>query len=133
MNTELKILAFSIVLGFVHLFAGTAAATAVRGKEWNMGNREGSEAPLTGVPARINLAFENFKETFPFFAAAILLVAISGRYGPLSAWGAMIYFGARLVYFPVYAAGIQGLRSLVWLVSVAGILTVLASLLHATP
>jgi uncharacterized MAPEG superfamily protein len=129
MNTELKLLTFSIVLGFIQLFSGTIAATAVRGRDWNMGNREGNEAPLKGVPARLNLAFENFKETFPFFAAAVLLVFATGRFSSTTALGAHLYFWGRVVYLPVYAAGIPGLRSLVWLVSVAGIALVVSALL----
>jgi len=128
MNTELKLLALSIVLGIVQLFSGSISSTAVRGSKWNMGNREGNPPPLSGVPARLNLAFENFKETFPFFAAAVLLVAATSRFSPSTALGAQLYFWARVVYVPVYAAGIVGVRSLVWLVSIAGIVLVLAAL-----
>lgn len=129
MNTELRLLAFSVVLGILQLFLGVFASTAVRGTKWNMGNREENAPPLSGAPARINLAFENFKETFPFFVAAVLLVHATGRYSSLSALGAQLYFFARVAYLPVYAAGIQGLRSLVWLASMVGIGLVLAALL----
>lgn len=128
MNTELRLLTFSVVLGIVQLFLSVIASTAVRGSKWNMGNREESVPPLSGAPARIGLAFENFKETFPLFAAAVLLVYATGRFSSLSALGAQLYFFGRLAYLPVYAAGIQGLRSLVWLVSMAGIVLVLAAL-----
>ena len=73
-------------------------------------------------------AFANFKETFAFFAAAVLLVTILGRESELSAWGAQLYFWARLAYVPVYAAGIPGLRSAIWTVSLVGLLLVLASI-----
>ncbi|RZA09414.1 MAG: hypothetical protein EOP11_01765 [Proteobacteria bacterium] len=129
MNTELRLLTFSIVLGFIQLFSGVIAATAVRGQKWNMGNRDGNEAPLHGVPARLNLAFENFKETFPFFAAAVLLAYATGRFSATTALGAQLYFFARLAYVPIYAAGIPGLRSIVWLVSIAGIALILGALL----
>ena len=128
MNTELRLLTFSVVLGIVQLFLGVIASTAVRGSKWNMGNREDSVPPLSGAPARINLAFENFKETFPLFAAAVLLVYATGRFSSLSALGAQLYFFGRVAYLPVYAAGIKGLRSLVWMVSMAGIVLVLAAL-----
>jgi uncharacterized MAPEG superfamily protein len=38
------------------------------------------------------------------------------------------YFWARLAYLPLYAAGIAYLRSLVWAVSLLGMLMVLAGL-----
>ena len=128
MNTEQTLLLYSMVLGLVQLFSGLIASTTQRGAKWNMGNREGNPPPLKGVPARLNLAFENFKETFPFFAAAVLLVSLTNRHTPGSVLGAQLYFWARLVYVPVYAAGITGLRTLVWLVSFAGIVLLLAAL-----
>ena len=64
----------------------------------------------------------------PLVAAAVLLVTILGRESELSAWGAQIYFWARLAYVPVYAAGIPGLRSAIWTVSLVGLLLVLASI-----
>jgi uncharacterized MAPEG superfamily protein len=39
--------------------------------------------------------------------------------------GAYLYFFARLVYLPVYGFGVPKVRSLVWLVSIVGILFVL--------
>jgi uncharacterized MAPEG superfamily protein len=132
MSFELSILAASLILGLVHLFAASAAVTSVRGTQYNLGNREGEPEPLKGVPARLDLAFGNFKETFPFFLATIALVAFTGRYSWLSHWGALLYFAARLIYLPVYAAGIVGLRTVIWLVSMVGILMVLASVLLAS-
>jgi uncharacterized MAPEG superfamily protein len=129
MNTELRLLTFSIILGFLQLFSGVIAATAVRGQKWNMGNRDGNEPALHGMPARLNLAFENFKETFPFFAAAVLLAHATGRFSSTTALGAQLYFFARLAYVPVYAAGIPGVRSLVWLVSIVGIALIVGALL----
>ena len=42
--------------------------------------------------------------------------------------GAEIWFGARLVYLPLYAFGVRQLRSLVWLVSIAGLGMIVAPL-----
>ena len=41
-----------------------------------------------------------------------------------------LYFWARLVYVPLYAAGIPYVRSLVWVVSLLGIVLLLWRLLH---
>jgi uncharacterized MAPEG superfamily protein len=40
-------------------------------------------------------------------------------------WGALIYIVARVIYLPLYAAGVPFLRSLVWAVSFIGIILVL--------
>lgn len=125
MSVELGALTGTVILGLVQLFAATQAATAQRGFKWNMSSREGTPAPLTGVAGRLDRAFRNLLESFAFFAAAVLIVQLSGRNSELSALGARTYLIARLVYVPVYAAGIVGLRSLIWLASMAGLVLVL--------
>ena len=46
-----------------------------------------------------------------------------------TALGAQLYFWSRVVYVPLYAAGIPYLRSVVWAVSIVGLLMVLSRLL----
>ena len=128
MPIEFICLICAVVLGLAQLMLAHAAAVRQRGMEWNAGNREGPELPLKGPALRLALAFENFKETFPFFAVALMMVMFSGQMGVLSTWGALLYLGARLVYVPVYAAGILYLRSGVWFVSMLGIALVIAAL-----
>jgi uncharacterized MAPEG superfamily protein len=55
---------------------------------------------------------------------------VAGREGDLSAWGAIVYFGARVLYVPLYAFGVPVLRSLVWGVSLAGLAMLLAAILR---
>lgn len=126
---EIRMLAWSILLGLVQLFAAAAAMTRQRGLRWNAGPRDGEPPPLRGVGARLDRAWRNFLETFGFFAAAVLAVVATGRGDAGTALGAQLYFWARVAYVPLYAAGIPYLRSLVWAVSVAGILMVLRGLL----
>jgi hypothetical protein len=59
------------------------------------------------------------------FVAAVVLVHLLGRETALSAWGAGLYFSARLVYLPLYALGVPLLRSLVWNIAFAGIVLLL--------
>jgi uncharacterized MAPEG superfamily protein len=127
MTVELKVLGWSIVLGLVHVLLAVALATRQRGMKWNAGNREG-EPPLTGVAARADRASRNFQETFVFFAAAVLAVVFAHRETEHTALGAQIYFWARVVYWPIYAAGIPYVRTLVWLVPFWGYLQVLTGL-----
>jgi uncharacterized MAPEG superfamily protein len=93
--------------------------------KWNLSPRDEKTPELTGVGGRLSRAFKNFMETFPFFIAAILVVHIANRLGPISTLGAEIYLAARVLYVPVYAAGIPGLRTLIWLGSMVGIAMVL--------
>jgi len=129
MPIELEMLAWSIALGVAHVLLGAALATRQRGLKWNVGARDAAPPPLAGAAARVDRALRNFLETFPFFAAAVLAVALLERGDAGTALGAQCYFWARLAYVPVYAAGIPYLRSAIWLVSLCGLLRVLWALL----
>lgn len=128
MTTEIQMLAWSIALGLVHLLIGAALMTRQRGLKWDVSARDGEPTPLTGVAARIDRGWRNFLETFGFFAAAVLAVVLTGRADAETALGAQLYFWARLAYLPIYAAGIAYLRSLVWAVSLAGIVILVRAL-----
>ncbi|MCD7099692.1 MAPEG family protein [Stenotrophomonas sp. MMGLT7] len=129
MSIEIRMLAWSVLLGIAQLMLASTLMTRQRGLKWNASARDGTPAPLTGVAARMERVVHNFMETFPFFAAAVLAVAIAGRQDGRSALAVQLYFWARLAYVPLYAAGVPYLRSLVWGVSLLGILMLLWSLL----
>jgi uncharacterized MAPEG superfamily protein len=125
MSIELKMLGWSVCLGLVYVGVAAALATQQRGLKWNAGNRDGELKPLTGMAARAHRASRNFLETFPFFAAAVLALVVQGAHSAQTAMATELYFWARLVYLPVYLIGIPYLRTLVWAVSIWGLLTLL--------
>jgi uncharacterized MAPEG superfamily protein len=129
MTVELKMLAWSVLLGLVYVFVAAGLATAQRGLQWNAGNRDGEVKPLTGAAARADRASRNFLETFVFFAAAALAVVIAGQNTPHTALGAQVYFWARVAYLPVYIIGIPYVRTLIWITALWGFLQVLEALL----
>ena len=129
MPIELKMLAWSVALGLVHVLLGAALTTHQRGLRWNVGARDAVLPPVTGVAARVDRALRNFLETFPFFAAAVLAVVVLERGDASTALGAQGYFWARLAYVPLYAAGVPCLRTVVWGVSLWGLLQLLWALL----
>lgn len=135
MTIELLLLAASVVLGFVYLSAASMAMTKQRGPAWNVSARDGKPPELTGKAARLDRAFQNFKETFPFFVAAIVVHEFvsrtTGQTNSLSLIGAHLYFWARVAYLPIYAFGIPVVRTLIWLASVAGIALVLSTAIFA--
>ena len=128
MTIELTMLAWSVVLGLAYVLLAAVLATVQRGLKWNAGNRDGEVKPLTGVAARAERASRNFLETFVFFAAAVLAVVLTHRNTAHTALGAQVYFWARVAYWPVYAAGIPYLRTLIWIAAFWGFLQVLEAL-----
>lgn len=127
MSTELQLLACAIGLGLIHIALAATLSVQQRGFAWAVGPRD-SSPPLTGIAARVHRALVNFSETFPFFAAAVLAVSLTQRGNANTVLGAQLYLWARLAYIPVYALGISYVRTIVWTVSVVGIVMVLKPL-----
>ncbi len=127
MTTELALLAWSVVLGLVHAVATGQFTTIQHGLSYGLSPRD-EKKPLTGVGARVERAFANYMQTFPFFVAAVLVAHVAGRHSWLTVTGAQLYFWARLVYVPLYAAGIPVARTVAFGVALLGIVLILIAL-----
>jgi uncharacterized MAPEG superfamily protein len=118
---ELKILAFGAVLLLVHIGLAGSLKTKQYGIAWNTGARDAPLPPLNPLAGRLVRAQTNFQETFPIAIIALLAVVLAGHENATSAIGGWIWLAARIVYLPLYAYGIPKLRSIVFLVSLAGL------------
>jgi uncharacterized MAPEG superfamily protein len=128
MTLELKMLALSVVLGLVQIVLASHAASLQRGYVWTASSRDEAVPPLTGVAGRVARALQNFLETFPLFAAGVLIAHVAGRHSWMTEWGVHLYFWGRIGYLILYAAGVFLARSLVWNVATLGIIFMLLSL-----
>ena len=129
MLVELICLAWSVLLGLAHILIAGQARTNELGANWNVGARDGIQPTLSDKTIRLFRAQANFFETFPLFAAAILITAAIQVYSVYSHWGAILYLAARMIYLPLYTFGIPYLRSLAWIASLIGILMILLPLI----
>lgn len=129
MNIELLCLGWGVVLGLVHIILASHFRTKELGVKWNMSARDSELPPPSLLVGRLSRAQANFFETFPLFAAAILVAAVSQSLSVYTHWGALIYIIARVIYLPLYAYGIPIFRTLVWLISIFGLLLVLLPVL----
>jgi uncharacterized MAPEG superfamily protein len=132
MTTELTMLAWGCVLALVHIFAGVRVKTRQYGTAWNMGARDEALPPPEPIVGRLARAQANFFETFPILAAAVLVVTAAGLEDRWTAIGAILWLAMRVLYLPVYAAGIARVRTLIFLLSIAGIVMVLRPALVAS-
>ena len=128
MTTELNYLALTLILALVQVFLPAGARTVEFGSKWNAGPRDETPAAKKPLTGRLERAQANLFETLPLFIGAVLIAHVAGQNGALTLWGAALYFWARVVYVPLYAFGVPYVRSLVWTVSFAGLVMILAAL-----
>ncbi|GBD56578.1 MAPEG family protein [Gluconobacter wancherniae] len=129
MSTGLIWLGCTLFLALAQIFLAAAAKRQQDSTSWAMGNRDGELPHYTGVAARLSRAQQNLFETLPIFIGAVLLAHVSGHDGRMVAWGAGLYFWARVLYVPAYAYGWGPRRTMIWFVSILGLLLVFAGLL----
>ena len=124
-SIEIQMLCWSVVLGLLQLVIATALSVKDQGMPYSLGPRDVPGPAVAVLTGRFKRAFHNFRETFVYFAVAVLVVVALNKTSPHAALGAEIYFWARLVYVPIYAAGIALARTASWTASVVGIVMVL--------
>jgi len=123
-STEITVLGWSVLLLLVQVIL-QAASSAELGPAYLFSPRDEQREPANLAARRLKRALDNLLETYPAFVALVLALTISGKAGGLGATGAWVYLGARVVYVVFYAAGIPVVRTLVWLVSVVGLVLML--------
>ncbi len=124
-SIEIQMLCWSVVLGLVQLVIATTLALKDQGPVYNTSPRDLPPPPVTVLTGRFQRAFGNFRETFVYFAVAVLIVTLLNKTNATTALGAQLYFWTRVVYVPVYAAGIPVARTVLWTASVVGLVMVL--------
>ena len=130
MTTLLQLVAYMTVLTWVSIMS----AAFLRNREWTLdgmkfglSNRDNLPEP-TPLGGRAVRAAANTIENFVLFAALALTAQAAGM-GDEATLGAQVFFWARLVYLPVYWAGITYVRSAIWGVGLAGLAMMLFAIL----
>lgn len=129
MPVELTIIAWGMILLLIHIFAAAHVKTKQYGATWNMGARDAHLPPLNPIAGRLSRAEANYKETLPIAIVALIGVVVAGRTSEWTAMGGWIWLGARVVYLPLYAAGVPVVRTIIFMASLAGLLIALWPLL----
>ena len=129
MTTDLWMLVWTALLALGIPFVYLAGLTQIPGGvAWGLGNR--AEA-LEGMPewaARAQRAHLNLLQNLAPFAILVLVAQVSGKANATTALGATIFFAARVAHAVVYTAGIKYLRTLVFAISIAGLMLILGQL-----
>lgn len=128
MSLEMWMLFGAMALGLAHLTAASFTFKAQVGNAYTVGPRD-EDLPRRGVAGRLDRAQRNFLETFAIFAAAVLMLQVTGQDGGrLSQAGAVLYLAGRAAFLPLYALGTPWLRTLSWNVATLGLVMVMAAL-----
>ena len=123
MSIDLTLLLWSAALTLLQCLIAVLGAMSQVGLTALAGNRDHLPA-IEGWAGRAQRAHRNMLESLVLFAVLVLVAHVSGRANSMTALGAELFFGARLVYVPVYLLGIPWVRTGVWAISVLGLILI---------
>jgi uncharacterized MAPEG superfamily protein len=127
MSPDLKILVWTVVLTFIEMIVAVLFANEQLGLGMLAGNREGLPE-LTSFAGRAQRAHRNMLESLPLFIALVLVTQTAGKTNSATLIGAELFFWGRLAHWLIYTIGIPWLRTLAWIVSVIGLITIFLQL-----
>jgi uncharacterized MAPEG superfamily protein len=128
---ELDYLLYSGILLWVMLLTASGLRTrafSASGMWLALQNRD-NLPPETAAAGRGRRAAMNMLENYVLFAVVVLAASAQNVSNESTQFGALLFFWARLAYFPLYVIGIPVLRTLSWAVALAGIIIILVEIL----
>jgi uncharacterized MAPEG superfamily protein len=115
----------AVALHYVYVFTPTLLFMPAEGVDTHFRSRD--DLPeASAVVGRGRRALANWQESFPPFVALALAAMVTGAD---ASNGAMLFLAGRVLYLPLYLAGVPYLRSAVWTASVGGLAWMGAALL----
>ncbi len=123
--SELTCLELSVALWLVHIVVQATVGNLELPFGYLFTSRDKPAASSGVLFGRATRALANYVENFTPFVALALALIITQRTGGAGALGATIWVLARIVYIPVYVLGIVYVRTLVWGISIVGLVMML--------
>lgn len=130
-STEIWVLGLSVVLLIVHILV-QALSLDLSGDlsiKYLLSPRDEGRISKGLVAGRLLRSLNNMLETYPAFIALALALAVTGKTGELGAIGAITWILARVAYAVLYVAGVPILRTIVWFVSIIGLVLMVVRLM----
>lgn len=128
MPIEMKLLLWSVALAAIQVVIAALGTVATVGLPTAVGNR--ADMPgFQGWAGRAQRAHRNMLESLILFAPLVLIAETLGKFNAMTALGAELFFWARVAYAVIYLIGIPWLRTLIWGVSVAGLVLIFLQLI----
>ena len=127
--SELTCLELSVVLWLVHVLVQASFGNVELPFGYLFTSRDKSATASGSLFGRATRALANYVENFAPFVAVALALMVTQRTGGAGAIGATIWILARIVYLPVYVFGIIYVRTMVWGISIIGLVMMLGRLI----
>lgn len=115
-------LLLTCLLAVVQSMMASSAVTAKMGNDWAIGPRDKGPT-MTQTAGRLKRAHANLMESLPIFAVLVLMTHLTDEYSDVTMIGATLFFWARVLYVPAYLYPLPMVRTLIWLVSIIGLIT----------
>ena len=131
LTLDLRLLVYSVLLAWLMLMVASLARVrghTPAGMMLAFGNRHNLPEP-SAAAARADRAAKNMLENLVLFATLVLAAHAVGVAIDRLALPARLFFYARVVYFPLYVAGIPYLRTAAWTVGVVAMAMIAAAML----
>ncbi|WP_371397758.1 MAPEG family protein [Fretibacter rubidus] len=139
MPIEISYLIASVALYFVMILSqSTGAFLAAAAGKVSLGDLVGARDTLPSdgyapFHSRAKRAQANMTEGMMMFAPLVLAAAHLGAFNAMTALGAALFFWARVAFAPLYWFGVPWVRTLVWFVSIIGIILIFLQILPFSP
>lgn len=118
----------ALAIYFASMFLHLTMNVLKEGLVWAASARDTPGTPTVAI-GRAERAYKNMQETLPvFLALAVLNMLPEAGVAQSALTGATIYCLCRAVYLPLYLAGVPWLRTGVFVLSLIGLLMMLAAL-----
>ncbi len=113
LDDPLSLLALYGLLTAAALGLSATGLVAQLGMGYMLSSRDDPRSP-SGMIARIQRAVTNSLTALALVAPPVLILALRGTPDGGAVLAMQVFLVARLVYYPVYALGIVGIRTLAW-------------------
>ena len=127
--SELACLELSVVLWLVHVLFPASFGNTQLPSRYLLSSRDEPAKARGVLYGRACRALANYLENFTPFVAVALALMVTQRTGGAGAIGATIWILARIVYLPIYVSGIIYVRTIVWGISIIGLVMMLGRLI----
>jgi uncharacterized MAPEG superfamily protein len=124
--SELLCLELSVIWWVVHVACQAVMARGEFGDAYLFSPRDASVQAKALVWGRATRALHNYVENLVPFVALDLALIVTQHTGGL---GATLWIIGRVIYLPIYLAGIPYVRTAAWLLSIVGLLMMLGRLM----